>query len=226
MSQKANMPVNDWKPFFKEECKKEYFKRLNLAIGSEYANYTVYPPIDRVFTAFEQTPYSNVKVVVIGQDPYHEPGQAMGMSFSVPEGIELPPSLVNIFKELEDDLGIPPASHGNLTKWAVQGVLLLNATLTVRRGAANSHRDLGWQTFTDNVISYVNKKDAPVVFLLWGSFAQSKSALLDNPKHLILKAPHPSPLSAYRGFFGCKHFSEANAFLQTNGVEPIDWKLE
>ncbi len=226
MSPKAQMPSNDWKPFFKEECRKEYFKNLNIAIGSEYAKYTVYPPIDKVFNAFEQTPYGNVKVVIIGQDPYHEPGQAMGMCFSVPEGIEIPPSLINIYQELNDDLGIHPANHGNLTKWAKQGVLLLNAALTVRRGAANSHRNLGWQTFTDDVISYINKKDAPVVFLLWGSFAQGKAALLDNPKHLILKAPHPSPLSAYRGFFGCRHFSKANAFLEDNGIEPIDWRLE
>lgn len=225
MSKKANMPANDWKPFFKEECHKDYFKQLNIAIGNEYARYTVYPPIDEIFHAFEQTPYEEVKAVIIGQDPYHEPGQAMGMCFSVPEGTAIPPSLVNIYKEIQDDLGIAPASHGDLTKWAKQGVLLLNATLTVRRGAANSHRDLGWQIFTDDVISYINQKDAPVVFLLWGSFAQSKATLLNNPKHLILKAPHPSPLSAYKGFFGCRHFSQTNAFLEKNGLEPIDWRI-
>ncbi len=225
MSEKANMPSNDWKPFFKEECKKDYFKKLNVAIGNEYRNYTVYPPIGDIFCAFEQTPYEKVKVVIIGQDPYHEPGQAMGMSFSVPGGIAIPPSLVNIYQEIKDDLGIEPPNHGDLTGWAKQGVLLLNASLTVRRGVANSHRNLGWQVFTDDVISYINKKDAPVVYLLWGGFAQGKSMLLNNPKHLILKAPHPSPLSAYRGFFGCRHFSKANDFLRENGVTPIDWSL-
>ncbi len=225
-TQKAKMPQNDWRPFFKEECVKPYFKELNRKIGQEYANHTVYPPVDKVFNAFEQTPYGEVKAVILGQDPYHEPGQAMGMCFSVPEGVDLPPSLVNIYQELSDDLGIAPAAHGNLTAWAKQGVLLLNATLTVCRGAANSHSGLGWQTFTDAVISHINQKDAPVVFLLWGGFAQGKASLLNNPKHLVLRAPHPSPLSAYRGFFGCKHFSQANAFLEANGVGMIDWRLQ
>ena len=222
---KAKMPSNDWGTFFREECHKPYFGELNKRIGQEYASYTVYPPVDKVFNAFEQTPYGGVKAVILGQDPYHEPGQAMGMCFSVPEGIALPPSLVNIYQELSDDLGIAPSSHGDLTAWARQGVLLLNATLTVRRGAANSHSGLGWQTFTDAVIAHVNQKDASVVFLLWGSYAQGKATLLNNPKHLILKAPHPSPLSAYRGFFGCRHFSKTNTFLQENGVEPIDWTI-
>ncbi len=222
----TTMPENDWRPFFVEECHKPYFTELNKKIGAEYQRGTVYPPVDLVFNAFRQTPYGEVKVVIIGQDPYHEPGQAMGMSFSVPKGVEIPPSLVNIYKELEDDLGILPAQSGDLSAWAKQGVLLLNATLTVRRGAANSHSTFGWQTFTDAVISYVDRKEKPVVYLLWGSFAQSKKALLHNTGHLILTAPHPSPLSAYRGFFGCGHFSKANAFLKEHGVKPIDWKIE
>lgn len=226
MSEKAKIPANDWAPFFKEECHKPYFSQLNKMIGDEYARYTVYPPIDKVFNAFTQTPYSKVKAVILGQDPYHEPGQAMGMCFSVPDGVELPPSLVNIYQELSDDLGIAPSKSGDLTSWAKQGVLLLNATLTVRRGVANSHSRYGWQTFTDAVISYVDKKEEPVVYLLWGSFAQSKIALLHNKEHLILKAPHPSPLSAYRGFFGCRHFSQANAYFEKHNLSPIDWKIE
>ena len=220
---KASMPSNDWSDFFKKECTKPYFRELNKRVGAEYASHTVYPPVEKVFNAFEHTPYGAIKVVIIGQDPYHEPGQAMGMCFSVPDGIEIPPSLVNIYKEIHDDLGSAIPDSGDLSRWADQGVLLLNATLTVRRAAANSHAAFGWQTFTDAVISYVNKKDEPVVYMLWGSYARSKTKLLDNPKHLILEAPHPSPLSAYRGFFGCRHFSKANEFLRQNGVEEIIW---
>lgn len=223
--EKAKMPSNDWKDFFREECRKPYFLELNRQVGAQYRSAVVYPPIELVFNAFEHTPYESVKVVIIGQDPYHEPRQAMGMCFSVPEGVELPPSLVNIYKELQDDLGIPAADTGDLSCWADQGVLLLNATLTVRKGEANSHAAFGWQTFTDAVISYINKKNAPVVFMLWGSYARSKTKLLDNPGHLILEAPHPSPLSAYRGFFGCRHFSKANEFLKENEVSEIDWTI-
>lgn len=219
------MPANDWRPFFKKECSKDYFRKLNLDIGREYDSYTVYPPINLVFNAFEKTPYFDVKVVIIGQDPYHEPGQAMGMCFSVPEGIAVPPSLVNIKKEIQSDLGIDMGESGDLTHWAKQGVLLLNATLTVRQGAANSHSNLGWQTFTDAVISHVNDRTEPVVFMLWGGFARNKKALVTNDRHFILEAPHPSPLSAHRGFFGCRHFSKCNQFLTNCGMEPIDWSI-
>lgn len=221
----AVMPHNDWRDFFNRECRKPYFARLNKELGAEYATRQIYPPQDKVFTAFELTPYANVKAVILGQDPYHEPGQAMGMAFSVPKGVPLPPSLINIFKELHDDLGIAPAPHGDLSAWAKQGVLLLNTTLTVRRGAAHSHKGMGWETFTDAVISFIEEKDDPVVYLLWGRPAQEKEKLLHNPSHWILKAPHPSPLSAYRGFFGCRHFSYANDFLVKQGKQAIQWKI-
>lgn len=224
-TKQATMPQNDWKVFFQSECRKPYFSKLNKTLGAEYASRQIYPPQDSVFRAFELTPYSDVKAVILGQDPYHEPGQAMGMAFSVPVGTPLPPSLVNIYKELQDDLGILPASHGDLTDWAKQGVLLLNTTLTVRRGAAHSHKGLGWETFTDAVISYIEEKDDPVVYLLWGRPAQEKERLLNNRHHWILKAPHPSPLSAYRGFFGCRHFSYANAFLTEHGKQAINWEI-
>ncbi len=222
---KTGMPKNDWHAFFVAECKKPYFAELNKAVGREYKSQTIYPPMEDVFKAFELTEYANTKVVILGQDPYHEPGQAMGLSFSVPEECRIPPSLVNIYKELNEDLGIPIPSHGDLTYWANQGVLLLNTSLTVRRGIAHSHRGMGWEIFTHSVISYIDKKKEPVVFLLWGRPAQLKRSLLGNSAHLVLMAAHPSPLSAQRGFFGCRHFSKANEFLEKNGVKPIDWAI-
>jgi uracil-DNA glycosylase len=179
-----------------------------------------------IFNALKKTDFDDVKIVLLGQDPYHEQGQAMGLSFSVPRGQKIPPSLVNIYKEIYAELDVQPKSHGDLTGWAEQGVLLLNTSLTVREHLANSHKNKGWEQFTDAIIRAVNAQDRPVVYLLWGRPAQNKISMLTNPKHLILKAPHPSPLSAYRGFFGCKHFSQANDFLKANGIEPIDWQIE
>ena len=217
--------TNDWAPVLKAEYAKPYYRKLYDFIHREYATQTVYPPSGDIFNALHLTPLSDVKVVIIGQDPYHEPGQAHGLCFSVQKGVEIPPSLQNIYKELHDDIGFQIPDHGCLTPWAEQGVLLLNAVLTVRAHAAASHRGKGWEEFTDAIIREVNKADHPVVFLLWGSFARSKAAMLDNPKHLVLEAPHPSPLSAYRGFFGCRHFSKANAFLTEHGAEPVNWAL-
>jgi len=217
--------TNDWAEHLAPEYKKDYYRKLFSFVGSEYASHTIYPPGDDIFNAFHLTPLSNVKVVIIGQDPYHEPGQAHGLSFSVRPGVDIPPSLVNIYKELNDDLGCYIPNNGYLTPWAEQGVLLLNAVLTVRAHQAASHRGQGWEEFTDAVIRIVNEVDRPIVFLLWGSFARSKKSMLTNPKHLVLEAPHPSPLSSYRGFFGCKHFSKANNFLSENGVTPIDWQI-
>ena len=186
----------------------------------------MYPPSDEIFSAMHLTPLKDVKVVILGQDPYHEPGQAHGLCFSVKPGQEIPPSLENIYKELHDDLGCYIPNNGFLESWAKQGVLLLNTVLTVRAHAANSHQGKGWEHFTDAIIEAVEAQDRPVVYMLWGRPAQSKIPMLTNPKHLILKAPHPSPLSAYRGFFGCRHFSAANRFLQENGLEPINWQIE
>lgn len=216
---------NDWDALLQDEIQKDYYQKLRRILASEYSKYTVYPDMYDIFNALKFTPYSQVKVVILGQDPYHEPNQAHGLSFSVRAGVELPPSLQNIYKELNDDLGIPPVASGDLTKWARQGVLLLNATLTVRRGMANSHQSIGWQTFTDRIISLLNDAPQPIVFLLWGSYARQKTALLDNPRHLILTSAHPSPLSAYRGFFGSKPFSRINRYLTENGATPIDWDL-
>ena len=195
-------------------------------MGAEYKTHTIYPPADDIFNAFHFTPLEQVKVVILGQDPYHEPGQAHGLCFSVKPDVEVPPSLVNIYKELQDDLGCRIPNNGYLVKWAKQGVLMLNTVLTVRAHQANSHRGIGWEQFTDAVIRAVDAQDRPIVFLLWGRPAQMKKSMLHNPKHLILEAPHPSPLSAYRGFFGCKHFSQTNAFLEKNGLAPIDWQIE
>ena len=217
--------TNDWLEVFKPEYKKPYYKKLYDFISEEYSRYTVYPPGDDIFNAFHLTPLSKVKVVIIGQDPYHEPGQAHGLCFSVKQGVDIPPSLQNIYKELHDDVGFEIPDHGCLTSWAEQGVLLLNAVLTVRAHAAASHQNKGWEEFTDAVIRAVNEVDRPIVFLLWGSFARSKSKMLTNPNHLVLEAPHPSPLSAYRGFFGCRHFSRANDFLTAHGAEPVDWTI-
>ena len=217
---------NDWLGPLSEEFKKPYYRELYTKIKKEYEAHTVYPPTEDLFSAYAATPLSKVKVVIIGQDPYHEPGQAHGMCFSVKPGVQTPPSLENIYKELHDDLGLYIPNNGYLEKWAKQGVLLLNTVLTVRAHAANSHKGLGWEQFTDATIKAVNELETPVVFLLWGSNARAKKALLNNPKHLVLEAPHPSPLSVYRGFYGCKHFSKCNEFLEKNGQSPIDWQIE
>ena len=222
------MPMisNDWLPALKSEFGKQYYKDLYKFINAEYHSRVVYPPADDIFNALHLTPLENVKVLVLGQDPYHEPGQAHGLSFSVQPGQEIPPSLVNIYSELHDDLGCYVPNNGYLKKWADQGVLLLNTVLTVRAHAANSHKGKGWEQFTDAIIKALNEQDRPIVYMLWGRPAQSKIEMLDNPKHLILTAPHPSPLSAYRGFFGCRHFSKCNEFLMANNITPIDWQIE
>ena len=217
---------NDWLAPLSEEFKKEYYKHLFQKVKEEYATYPVYPLSEDIFNAFHLTPLAKVKVVIIGQDPYHEPGQAHGLSFSVKPDIDIPPSLVNIYKELQDDVGTYIPDNGYLVKWAEQGVLLLNSILTVRAHVAMSHSNFGWQEFTDAAIRILNKQDRPIVYMLWGKPAQAKETMLNNPKQLVLKAPHPSPLSAYRGFFGCHHFSQANAFLEKNGETPIDWQIE
>ncbi len=219
--------TNDWSITIKEEIKKPYYQKLDDFVKEEYNKTVVYPPEDDIFNAIHFTPLSQVKVLILGQDPYHGENQAHGLSFSVlPSQKQLPPSLKNIYKELQDDLGCHIPESGYLKKWADQGVLLLNTVLTVRAGEANSHRGHGWEKFTDAIINEVNKQDRPIVYMLWGNPAQSKIPMLTNPLHLILKAPHPSPLSAYRGFFGCKHFSQANDFLKSHGVAPIDWQIE
>jgi len=215
-----------WKKTLKEELEKDYFKQIVTFLRAEKsAGKIIYPPGPLIFNAFNKTPFSKVKVVLLGQDPYHGKGQAMGLSFSVPNGIPKPPSLVNIFKELENDLGIPPAISGDLEKWAKQGVLLLNASLTVRQNEAASHSKIGWLQFTDSVISKTSELKEGVVFLLWGRFAQDKQSLIDETKHHVLKAAHPSPFSADKGFFGCRHFSKTNELLAIHGKEPVDWKL-
>lgn len=218
--------TNDWADALRDEYSQDYYKKLFDFVGREYSERTIYPPGDDIFNAFHLTPLSSVKVVIIGQDPYHEPGQAHGLSFSVRPGVDIPPSLQNIYKELETDCGCYIPNNGYLVKWAEQGVLLLNAVLTVRAHQAASHRGKGWEMFTDAVIRRLNTEDKPIVYMLWGGFARNKRSMLTNPHHLVLEAPHPSPLSAYRGFFGCRHFSQANDFLQRNGREPIDWQIE
>ena len=217
---------NDWLPALKPEFGKPYYRELYSFINQEYATRTVYPPADRIFEALHLTPLHEVKVVILGQDPYHEPGQAHGLSFSVMPGVQIPPSLANIYRELHSDLGCRIPNNGYLKKWADQGVLLLNTLLTVRAHAAFSHQGKGWEQFTDAIIRAVNAEDRPVVFLLWGRPAQAKRSMLDNPKHLVLTAPHPSPLSANRGFFGCRHFSKTNDYLRAAGITPIDWQIE
>lgn len=216
----------EWEKALSGEFRKPYYGKLYKTVIEEYSSNVIYPASQDVFNAFEFTPLDQVKVVILGQDPYHGEGQAHGLCFSVKNGIDAPPSLVNIYKELHDDLGCYIPNNGYLEKWARQGVMLLNTVLTVRAHQANSHKGIGWETFTDAAISVLNQQDRPIVFLLWGRPAQMKKTLLNNPKHLILEAPHPSPLSAYRGFFGCKHFSTVNAFLQQHGMEPIDWQIE
>ncbi len=218
--------TNDWLEAVGDEFRKPYYSKLYRFIKEEYSNYVVYPKADDIFNAFHLTPLNEVKVVIIGQDPYHNVGQAHGLCFSVKPEVEIPPSLLNIYKELEDDLGLRVPNNGYLVGWAKQGVLLLNTVLTVRAHQANSHQGQGWEEFTDAVIHAVNAVDRPIVFLLWGRPAGLKKSMLTNPKHLILEAPHPSPLSAYRGFFGCKHFSKTNDFLKANGLTPIDWQIE
>ena len=217
---------NDWLSPLKEEFGKEYYKKLYQTVNEEYKTHVIYPPADDLFNAFHFTPLHAVKVVILGQDPYHNEGQAHGLCFSVQKGVEIPPSLVNIYKELKEDLHCTMPTSGYLKKWADQGVLLLNTVLTVRAHEANSHKGIGWEEFTDAAIRILNEQDRPIVFMLWGSNAREKKSMLNNPKHLILEAPHPSPLSAYRGFFGCRHFSKCNAFLIKNGLDPIDWQID
>lgn len=217
---------NDWLEPLKPEFQKPYYRKLFQRVSEEYSTRKVFPAADDIFNAFHLTPLSKVKVVILGQDPYHNNGQAHGLCFSVKKGVDIPPSLVNIYQELHDDLGCTIPDHGYLTKWAEQGVLMLNTVLTVRAHQANSHRGIGWEEFTDAAILTLNSQDRPIVFILWGAPAQRKEKMLTNPNHLILKAPHPSPLSAYRGFFGSRPFSQTNTFLEEHGMEPVDWQIE
>lgn len=216
---------NDWADYLEEEFSKPYYLQLRKFLVEEYRTRTVYPDMYDIFNALHYTSYADTKVVILGQDPYHGPGQAHGLSFSVKPGVPQPPSLQNILKELHDDLGCTVPQHGCLVDWAKQGVLLLNTVLTVRASQPNSHRGLGWETFTDRVIETLNMKAEPVVFLLWGSHAQSKAKLITNPRHHLIRSPHPSPLSAYRGFFGSRPFSRANRYLREHGIREIDWQL-
>ena len=218
--------TNDWSQALESEFKQSYYSQLYQFIKQEYNTTTIYPNADDIFNAFHFTPLSQVKVVILGQDPYHNEGQAHGLCFSVKPNVDIPPSLVNIYQELKTDLGCYIPDNGYLEKWAKQGVLLLNTVMTVRAHQANSHQGKGWERFTDAVIQAVNAQDRPVVFLLWGKPAQTKKSMLTNPKHFILEAPHPSPLSAYRGFFGSRHFSQTNEFLSKHSIDPIDWQIE
>lgn len=215
---------HSWLAALESEWDKPYFTQLTGFVREAYARGCVFPPASKIFAALDACAPENVKVVIVGQDPYHEPGQAMGLSFSVPDGVRQPPSLVNIFKEISSDTGVSPHPSGDLSRWAKQGVLLLNSTLTVEAHRAASHQGHGWETFTDAVIDHINKTCSHVVFMLWGSHAIRKGANIDSSRHLVLTSPHPSPLSAYRGFFGCHHFSRANAYLQAHGKTPIDWR--
>ena len=217
---------NDWLEPLSPEFKKDYYRVLYNKVVEEYKEKTIFPPSEEIFSAFDLTPLSEVKVVIIGQDPYHNVNQAHGLCFSVKPRVDIPPSLVNIYTELNDDIGCHIPNNGYLVKWAKQGVLMLNSVLTVQAHKAFSHQGIGWEKFTDAVIDILNKQDRPIVYLLWGNPAQKKASSVNNPKHLLLKAPHPSPLSAYRGFFGCKHFSKTNEFLIKNGLKPIDWQIE
>lgn len=226
MQKQINPQIDqEWKEVLLEEFQKPYFETLRKYLVEEKNKFVIYPPGKNMFEAFNRTPFSKVKVVILGQDPYHGPGQAHGLCFSVPSGVDFPPSLQNILKELESDLGIPFPKSGDLSKWADQGVLLLNATLTVRANQAGSHQGYGWEQFTDAAIRNLSKHHTGLVFLLWGNYARNKKNLIDMGKHLILEAPHPSPLSVYRGFFGCRHFSASNDWLQKSGKLPIDWRL-
>ena len=214
---------NDWDAILDGEFEKEYYLKIRGILKDEYFSRTVFPPMNDIFNALKYTPYNETKVVILGQDPYHEIGQAHGLSFSVKRGIKIPPSLVNIYKELNTDIGMAIPTHGELTSWAKQGVLLLNATLTVRQGQANSHQSIGWSIFTDEVIKKLDKNDNPIVFILWGGNARSKKKYITNKNHFVIESVHPSPLSAYNGFFGSRPFSRANEFLRSNGVKPINW---
>jgi uracil-DNA glycosylase len=216
---------HEWLEVLQPEFEKSYFSELKSFLLEEKRTYKVFPPSNRIFAAFDHTPFSKVKVVILGQDPYHNDGQAHGLCFSVPDGVAIPPSLINIYKELNSDLGIQIPRSGNLEKWADQGVLLLNAMLTVRAYQAGSHQKRGWENFTDEVIRQLSARHSGLVFILWGSYAQAKESMIDTSKHHILKAVHPSPLSVYRGFFGCRHFSKTNELLIEAGKEPIDWNL-
>ncbi len=216
---------NEWDEVLAKELTAPYFTKLIKDLHQEYRTNTCYPPPEQVFNALRTTPYYKVKAVILGQDPYHGPGQAHGLCFSVPKGVDIPPSLRNIHKERLDDLGLPMPEHGDLSEWANEGVLLLNSILSVREHQPLSHAELGWQTFTDAVIKALNEREAPIVFLLWGAPARAKKALITNRHHLVLEAAHPSPLSAYRGFFGCRHFSRCNEFLEERGLGRIDWKI-
>lgn len=219
-----NVRIDDsWKEALTDQWQQPYFEALVASVKIAYASSTVYPPGSEIFKAFDLCPLPDTKVVILGQDPYHGEGQAMGLSFSVREGVQLPPSLLNIYKEIKDDLGIDKGHSGDLTSWAKQGVLLLNSTLTVERGRAGSHQAFGWETFTDAVVKCLSDNCSGLVFMLWGSYAIAKGRNIDRSKHLVLTAPHPSPLSAYRGFFGCKHFSQTNNYLIANGKTPINW---
>lgn len=216
---------NDWNALLKDTINGENYKKIRNFLKEEYFTREIYPPMEQIFNAFKLTPYSDIKAVILGQDPYHEPGEAHGLCFSVTQGTKMPPSLQNIYKELKDDLNVDNGDKTDLTPWAKQGVFLLNTTLTVRRGQANSHQNCGWTEFTDEVIKIVNNHPAPVVFILWGRNARNKKSLITDKRHLVLESAHPSPLSAYNGFFGCKHFSKTNEFLIKNGISPIDWQL-
>lgn len=216
---------NSWDDILKEEFEKEYYQKLRRFLVEEYSNHTVYPDMNDIFNAFKATAYEDVKVVIMGQDPYHEPGQAHGMAFSVKKGVKTPPSLVNIYKEMKDDLGIEPVNHGYLKEWADQGVLLLNSVLTVREHQANSHKNKGWEQLTEAAFAKLNEREKPMVFILWGNNAKQRGQLITNPNHLILTGAHPSPLSAYNGFYGGKYFSKANEFLIKTGQTPVNWQL-
>ena len=217
---------NSWDGILKDEFEKEYYQKIRKFLIYEYNHYRIFPDMHDIFNALKLSDYNDIKVVIIGQDPYHGEGQAHGLCFSVQKGIQTPPSLVNIYKELQSDLGCYIPNNGFLEKWAKQGVLLLNNVLTVRQAQPNSHKNCGWENFTDRVIMELNKREKPIVFMFWGANAKKKEMLVTNKEHYILKAAHPSPLSAYNGFFGCKHFSKANEFLKANDFEPIDWQIE
>ena len=217
---------NDWDLILKDEFEKEYFKNLESFLDKVYKEKNIYPPRSEIFKALELSSFKDTKVVILGQDPYYNPGQAQGLSFSVNDGVKLPPSLINIYKEMENDLSISPSRSGSLISWARQGVLLLNSTLTVEEKKPNSHKNIGWQIFTDRIISELDKREKPLVFILRGNFAKSKKSLITNPRHLIIESAHPSPLSARRGFFGSKPFSKTNQFLKENNIKEIDWKIE
>ena len=217
---------NSWDEILKDEFEKTYYLQLRDFLKEEYEQHIIYPPQEDVFNALKYSSYEDTKVVILGQDPYHEPNQAHGLCFSVNKGVRIPPSLINIYKELEEDLGIKPPAHGYLANWAKQGVLLLNTSLTVRKGQANSHKGKGWEQFTDHIVEILNKRERPLVFILWGSNAKSKQQIITNKDHFILMGAHPSPFSAWNGFFGGGYFSKTNRFLEITGQEPIDWRLE